>query len=248
MDFGINEIDFSFPYETRVVVFPIIFGLIGFCIFWFTYQSEKIKAKFFTKYGKERGWVEFIFFSKVLGGITMGILPLLSCILLLPNTPLSDYGLIFQSDKIEVSLIWIVALSIIFTLVGRVGARNEKHWQAYPQMRIKTWKKSYVRKNVVGWVLYLLGYEVLFRGVLLFTLHSELGFWPAVGINIIMYSGTHIPKGIMETIGAAPLAFVVCIAALQCGSVWPVAISHIFLATSNFFSVLKHNPELEIIK
>lgn len=248
MGFEANEIDFTFPNEARMIFFPIVIGLIGFCVFWFTYQSDKIKLKYFKKYGEEKGWVEFIFFTKVLGGFSMGVFPLVACLLLLPNTGLSDYGILIDSDKVGTSIIWTIALSIIFVLVGTFGARKEKHWELYPQMRIKRWESSYINKNILGWVIYLMGYEILFRGVLLFALLPVVGFWPAVGINIIMYSGTHIPKGIVETVGAAPLSLVVCILAIHCGNVWPIAISHIFLATSSFFTALKRNPELQIIK
>ena len=46
-----------------------------------------------------------------------------------------------------------------------------------------------------GWFLYLFGYEFLFRGVLLIPLIDPLGMWPAIAINIAVYSATHIPKG-----------------------------------------------------
>ena len=52
----------------------------------------------------------------------------------------------------------------------------------------------------LGWFIYLFGYELLFRGILLFPLVAAIGVWPAIGVNIALYSATHIPKGVEETI------------------------------------------------
>ena len=64
--------------------------------------------------------------------------------------------------------------------------------------------------NLLGWAIYLFGYEFLFRGILLFPLAETVGVWPAIAVNIALYSATHIPKGLDETLGAIPLGLVLC--------------------------------------
>jgi membrane protease YdiL (CAAX protease family) len=93
-----------------------------------------------------------------------------------------------------------------------------------------------------------LGYEFLFRGILLFPLVDALGVWPAVAINTVMYSATHIPKGLDETIGAAFLGVVLCLVTLITGTLWVAIVIHITMALTNSFSSIYHNPEMNFVK
>ena len=43
--------------------------------------------------------------------------------------------------------------------------------------------------------------------------------WPAIAINIALYSATHILKGLDETIGAIPLGFVLCLLTISSGTI-----------------------------
>ena len=105
-----------------------------------------------------------------------------------------------------------------------------------------------VLKNTLGWSAYLLGYEFLFRGILLFPLVDALGVWPAIAINTAMYSATHIPKGMDEAIGAAPLGIVLCLITLMTGTLWVAIIVHILMALANSFSSVYHNPNMKFIR
>ena len=109
----------------------------------------------------------------------------------------------------------------------------------------KTWTKKTIFINALGWFLYLFGYEFLFRGVLLIPLIDPLGMWPAIAINIALYSATHIPKGLDETIGAIPLGFVLCLLTISSGTIWIAFIVHVVMAWTNTFTALKFNPEMQ---
>jgi membrane protease YdiL (CAAX protease family) len=99
-------------------------------------------------------------------------------------------------------------------------------------------------KNALGWTLYLIGYEFLFRGILLFPLVSEIGVWPAIAINTAMYSATHIPKGLNEAVGAVPLGIVLCLLTLMTGTLWIAIVVHIVMAWANSFSSVFHHPDM----
>ena len=96
----------------------------------------------------------------------------------------------------------------------------------------------------LGWFIYLFGYELLFRGILLFPLVAAIGVWPAIGVNIALYSATHIPKGVEETIGAVPLGLVLCILTLLSGNIWIAFLVHVLMAWTNTFTALHFNPEM----
>ena len=123
------------------------------------------------------------------------------------------------------------------------SAKKPKNLQNYPQIRAKLWTRKTLFINLLGWALYLFGYEFLFRGVLFIPLEDALGVWPAIAINVALYSATHIPKGLDETLGAIPLGVVLCLLTLASGTIWIAFIVHLAMAWTNSITALKHNPE-----
>jgi membrane protease YdiL (CAAX protease family) len=129
-----------------------------------------------------------------------------------------------------------------------MSAKKPSHHVNYPQIREKNWTRSLVLKNSLGWSAYLLGYEFLFRGILLFPLVDAVGVWPAIAINTAMCSATHIPKGLDETICATFLGVVLCLITLMTGTLWVAIVVHIIIALTNSFSSIYHNPEMKFVK
>ena len=156
--------------------------------------------------------------------------------------------LILSVPTLPYSLAWIVGLAILVMPITYFIAQKAKNLVNYPQIRAKIWTQKTVILNIVGWSLYLLGYEVLFRGVLLFPLVEYMGVWPAIAVNIALYSATHIPKGMDETIGAAPLGLVLCLLTLASGSLLIAFVIHVVLALKNSFTALKFHPEINYQK
>ena len=124
------------------------------------------------------------------------------------------------------------------------SAKKEKNLVNYPQIRAKVWTKKTFRLNLIGWAVYLVGYELLFRGILLFPLVEAYGIWLAIAVNVALYSATHIPKGLDETLGAAPLGFVLCLLTLMSGNIWISVLVHIGMAWTNSLTALKHHPAI----
>jgi membrane protease YdiL (CAAX protease family) len=176
----------------------------------------------------------------------MGIVPIIICLLLIENYTLSDYGLTFISETAIFSVLWTLGLSIIVVPLVYHSAKKSKNLVNYPQIRAKVWSKKIMIINALGWFLYLFGYEFLFRGVLLFPLVESLGVWPAITINIALYSATHIPKGLDETIGAIPLGFILCLLTIHSGTIWIAFFVHVIMAWTNTFTALHYNPDIKI--
>ena len=223
-------------------------ALIGFVIYWFINKSEKIKVNFYNKYNSDLASQKHILFTKYQGLLWMGIVPLIICLILIPNYSLVDYGLTIIPETSLKSVLWILGISCIVVPMNYFNSRKKKHLEVYPQIRAKKWTKTLMAKNALGWFVYLLGYEVLFRGILLIPVADHFGVWPAIAVNVALYSGTHIPKGLDETIGAIPLGIVLSLLTLNTGTIWIALFVHCALAWSNSFSSLKHHPEMEIIK
>lgn len=236
--------DYSISSEDLRLLIPIVVGIISFLVFWFVQKSESVKARYINKYGEDKGSANFILFTKVLGGISMGVLPALAYFIAFPSTTLGNLGLKLPTDTLLASVILSLVLSMIIVPLGMQISKRPENLVNYPQIRSKVWDRKLWVKNLAAWAGYLLGYEFFFRGVLLFPLVDNIGLWPAITINIALYSGTHIPKGLGETIGAIPISIILCIVSVYTGTIWVAFIAHLVMAWTNSLIALKHNPDI----
>jgi membrane protease YdiL (CAAX protease family) len=241
-----HEIDLSWQENSLKTFLPVILALLFFVIYWFTAQSDKIKNNFYSRYDHDTASVKHIFFTKYFGFICMGIVPLIISMIAFENGP-EAYGLTIIPETTLYSVVWTLGLSAVVAPLAYISAKKPKNLINYPQIRAKEWTRKTVLINALGWALYLFGYELLFRGTLLFPLVTEIGVWPAVAVNIALYSATHIPKGLDETIGAIPLGLVLCILTLQSGTIWIAFFVHLALAWTNCFTALKFHPDIHYI-
>lgn len=242
------KIDWTWTALDLKICLPILLTLVFFSIYWFTSKSEKIKARFYEKYDYDQASLKHVFFTKYFGFFSMGIIPTLLILFFLPELTLADLGFAFVYETSIFSILWILALSALTIPLAYFSAKKPKNLLNYPQIRAKVWTKKMVFINAVGWFLYLFGYEFLFRGVLLIPLIDPLGMWPAIAINVALYSATHIPKGLDETIGAIPLGFVLCLLTISSGTIWIAFIVHVFMAWTNTFTALKFHPDMQFQK
>ena len=227
---------------------PIILSIVFFIIYWFTAKSDKIKASFFQKSEFDQASVNHITFVRIVGFVAMGVMPALISLMLLPDYPLAYYGLTFIPETTLFSVAWTLGLLMLVIPLAYISAQKPKNLVNYPQIRAKTWTKKILLINALGWALYLFGYEFLFRGILLFPLAEQLGVWPAIAVNIALYSATHIPKGLEETIGAIPLGLVLCLLTLASGTIWIAFLVHVAMAWTNSFTALKFHPDMHYEK
>ncbi len=246
--YEVFNVDLSFYRQDLRVFIPAVVGLVGFIIFWFTFKSEKFKQKLIDKYGEDQGYARLIIYTKILGGFTMGVLPAAVYFITFPETTFAQLGLSLPDKTLFATIVWTVGLGVVMALLIGNNAKKPENLKYYPQIRAREWDRKMVIGNLVGWAVYLLGYEFLFRGVLLFPLVERIGLWPAIGVNIGLYSATHIPKGLNEAIGAIPLSIVLCILSVLTGSIWVAVIVHITMAWTSTTIALKYHPDMHIIK
>lgn len=240
--------DINFYFQNFRVFIPIVGGLTGFIIFWFIKESEGLKKRYLSKYGDDKGSARFIMMTKYLGGFTMGVLPFIWYRITFSDTSLSDLGLGLSEGTLLSVILFTVGLCIIIIPLAAISARKPQNLVNYPQIRAREWDLKLILGNLLAWAAYLLGYEFLFRGVLLFPLVETIGLWPAIAVNIGLYSATHIPKGLSETIGAIPLSVVLCLLSVYTGSIWIAFFVHVAMAWTNSLTALKHHPEMKIVK
>ena len=214
----------------------------GFTIYWFLAASNRIRNHFFNRYSFERASVFYFLFQKITGGVFMGILPGTAMLYLTPNT-LTDLGLNLKNttDSVLYSLI----MGVIIIALTYFSTQNKSTLGQYPQMRIQRWNLPVILVCILGWGIYLISYEFLFRGILLMTCNDSFGFWPALAINLSLYSATHIPKGPGETMGALPYGMLLCFITISTGSLFTAFTTHWIMAVGNDLFSVKHHPEIK---
>jgi len=242
------NISFAFQHSDTHIILPLMATLLGFILFWFTSKSEKLKAWFYKKNEDDLASIKHVTFNRIIGFFAMGVLPTVLCFVFMPEYTFSDYGLTIIPETNLYSIGWTLALSFLAIPLTYFSARKPKSLINYPQIRAKIWNWNTVIINAVTWIVYLTGYEFLFRGILLFPIANSLGAWPAIAINIAMYAATHIPKGLEETVGAILLGLVLCILTLVSGTIWIALFVHIIIAWTNCFTALKFHPDFKLIK
>jgi len=240
--------DFAWQKEDINTILPVFIAVISFIIYWFTTKSEKIKSYFFRKFNFDDASAYHITFLRIFGFLTMGLGSGILCLTFIPDYSLSDYGLSYNRETALFTSLWSLGLMIIIIPLAFLGAHKPANLINYPQIRARLWTRKITVLNIVSWIVYLFGYEFLFRGILLFPLAGELGPWPAVAINTAFYSISHVPKGLNETTGAILLGLVLCILTLISGTIWIAFFTNVALALTNSFTAMKYNPDMRFVK
>jgi membrane protease YdiL (CAAX protease family) len=186
-----------------------------------------------------------ILFDRLSGAILFGLIPFMIIILFF-RRPLGTYGL--AGDHIMKSLLWWIPFALAGVALNYVAARSKKNLEMYPQIRVERWDGGLLLISALSWTTYLAGYEILFRGFLLFSCLESFGYWPAIIINTSIYSLIHVSKGFRETLGSVFFGFVLCYLTLHLGSIWFALFVHISVALSNEWLSLRFQPDMKLVK
>lgn len=185
---------------------------------------------------------DFISF-KLSGIIFTGIIPLIFFLWILNLSP-SRIGLVAGRTA---GYWYILVILIIITLtVSFYSSKSPLIRARSPELRLKDWYPGHVVLSAAAWVLYLLGYEFLFRGVLWFLCYEAFGFWPALTINLFLYSLVHLPQGVRMAAGTIPVGVIFCLLSFLTGSFLPAFIIHSFIAVSTELFCLYHEPDVRL--
>jgi membrane protease YdiL (CAAX protease family) len=219
---------------------------VGLVIYWFLALVEGVKKNFEKKYGKEKSLIAWVIYQKQVGVLFLGILPAIACFIVFPDFDWKYYGMTLQN--FGSSMLYLLGVAVIIVPLTLISARKPDTIATYPQIRTLNWTPGLVALNTLNWSMYLLAYEFLFRGILLFLLVPVIGVWPAIIINTSLYSATHIPKGAKETISAIPFGIALCFITLDTGSIFVAFVAHVLLSQLNDYGALYFNPKMKVVR
>jgi len=215
---------------------------IAFIAYYFVIISPKMEERIRGRRGEEQGQIRWVIFQRIWGGSLLGLTALLLPVVGLGKMPW-DYGMSFGM-KGE-TILMVLGMGAVVIVVNLIRAGKPANLVHYPQIRVPEWNLRLLLTSSGGWIIYLLGYELMFRGFLLFGCIEVLGIWPAIAINTAIYSFAHFFKGIGETVGAIPFGILMCVLTLHTGNFMLAFLVHCFLAVSNQTVALFAHPEIQ---
>jgi len=151
--------------------------------------------------------------------------------------PLADTAL--MPGSVGLSLGLAVAIGLAVTPVLTCAGWLPEMRQFYPEMRLgegpataaAAWRW---RLAMIGsWLVYLVGYEALFRGLLLPLLARELGLWPGIAVATGLYVLAHLARPAAESLAAIPAGFALAAITLVTGSILAAVVLHWIIASVN---------------
>lgn len=226
------------------LAFTAIFSVFLMFLIYFYMSKRKVLFKILKpifKMGPDE-ILEFISYKST-GIIFTGLLPFVFFSLIL-NISLSRLGLVIGRTMEFWPLLLILILTAV--LISFFSSRSPKIREKSPELKIRDWYPRHIILSASAWLFYLLGYEMFFRGVLWFLCYEAFGFWPALLINILLYSLVHLPQGKLMALGTIPVGIIFCLLSRLTGSFIPAFLIHSFIALSTDLFSLFHNPGVHL--
>ena len=219
-------------------VITIIYVVVVFALYYFI---TKLKPARRILLSPDRDPGLLFIAEKITGFLLFGAIPF---ILFATTSGLHPSETILTTGKSE--HYWYVLLStlIIITLLTFNGSKKKAIQEKSPRIRIKKWTVKYCIIAITGWLIYILGYELLFRGILWLVCYMAFGFWVALLINIVLYAAVHLDQGLAMSLGAIPFGILLCLLTFLTGSFLFAFLIHGWLAVSTEIFSVYNNPDL----
>ena len=224
----------AFLFIPAILILYIVFLFINnlltnkYAITQFAFSYKPVLKKFF--------------YSKLSGFVIYGIVPFLAALLLFKLSP-AEIGLQWFAHWTDILI--VILLIVVVCVFTKWAASSEKNIQKYPQIKLQTWTVPVFITSYLGWVIYLLAYELLFRGILL-NVCLPFGTWPAIAINCVVYAIVHVHQDKSEFFGAIVFGIVLCLLTIYTGTILAPFLVHLSLSISTEIWSIKNNPRTHV--
>ncbi|MEN8229523.1 MAG: CPBP family intramembrane glutamic endopeptidase [Bacteroidota bacterium] len=235
-------VEFSWDPEYAHFIIALLWSVVGFGCYYFLSRNRSMALKIWKVNPDLDHQVKQVVLQRVWGFLFLGIFSAM-LILLIMGENLHGYGLGFSFLK---PLPWWAFLLIpVILVVGFFSASKPGNLALYPQIRVKYWTPGILALSGFSWIIFLIGYEFLFRGFMLYASLDVMGPWAAIALNCSLYAFAHIYKGPGEAFGAIPVGILLCYLTLLTGNIWTAVIIHSVMALSNEWFSIRANPALK---
>lgn len=163
------------------------------------------------------------FWHFIAAGLALGLVPVL----------VARFGLELRLPELGLGLgrwrlgLLLLAVGIPLAVIGgKIGSATPEMRFVYPLDPTMGPEPGRFIPYAFLQFLYFGGWEVLFRGVLLFGLKDRLGAGPANALQTAISVTAHFGRPLTETLSAIPAGLVFGAVCLRCRSMWYIAIIH----------------------
>lgn len=212
-------------------VIPLFGGTLAYIVFDYAFNPTVFAKWFPGPQAKARS----VLLSRIVGGVWLGGFAVIAGRLLHV-----DLGVI--PDDIVTALAFglgtgVVLSPILFFQMHRPGSTDE-----YPQAKGWDWTLGRQAANAGAWLVYLLGYELFFRGLLFGALNPLWGPWPAIAAIAGLYCASHLGKSAGELFGTLPMGVWFALGAYSSGTFFAAFLAHSLIAIlSDTFAIRAAN-------
>jgi uncharacterized protein len=155
--------------------------------------------------------------------LLLGIIPLLIAAFGF-RIKLADLGL-GLGDKRLTFILTIIAIPVMI-LLAYLSSKNPAFRAEYPLNRTLLTDQTGVSAYLLIYGIYYIGWEIFFRGFMLFGLKDSLGEFNSILIQTIPSCLMHIGKPDAEIFSSIFAGLVFGWVVLKCRSIWPVFLGH----------------------
>jgi hypothetical protein len=226
---------------SAVAVAVIVLFTAGWAVYAFLGSSGRLQGRFYARFGPRTGAIRHTTFQRLLMACCFGVAPLAVSLFLH-----LDLGKFCRLPRATGSAgLWSLLLLLGAGFGSYFNPQLRRPDARYPQMKLTEWTRPLVMYNIVLWALFLVAYEFMYRGLLLYSL-LPYGMGIAVTINTALYALTHVHKGLIETVAAAPFGVALCLLTLATSSFWTAAFIHVSLAVGNGLGAIRFRPDITL--
>jgi membrane protease YdiL (CAAX protease family) len=120
---------------------------------------------------------------------------------------------------------------LVLVIAGRIA--EKKYRQAKDKKAATTsFSTGFVTNYFILRILFLVAYEISFRGFLLNFCIDNWGIMAAIIINIVLYTLVHIVFGKEEMLACIPFGLLLCGLSIWTGAIWPAIVVHMAMSLS----------------
>jgi membrane protease YdiL (CAAX protease family) len=219
--------------------------IILVCLLFLLYHLiniQKLAIRFSLRSGQSP---VFLFFAeKIKGLILFGVIPFLliaavSGLKTAENTLTSGNSWRYW----YILLIFLPVISFLSFNFSKKKTIRER----YPRTARKKWTLKYCIIFISGWIIYILGYEFLFRGVLWQVCYKAFGFWVAIAVNVVIYAAVHLDQGLLMSLRAIPFGILLCLITFLTGSFLFAFLIHSWMASNYQTFLIYNDPDRSLL-
>ncbi|MEM9528847.1 MAG: CPBP family intramembrane glutamic endopeptidase [Bacteroidota bacterium] len=235
--------------EVRYLILALLNATLGFLAWYIISTSLRLPKSFQIQFDINKSYFARILRRRFLGFLLYGVLP---CVLIFGFgvlgenvTSLADLNISFGWNA-QVGK-WLLLLMPLTLLFNYLSTRRRATLIEYPEIRVTIWTPWLLAKSAFFWLLYLVGMEFLYRGLVLQSLFMNLdNIWWTMVISGAMYTMVHYFKFNRIALLSFPFGLIMAYVTLKCGSLLPTVLVHLIGGLITEWAAIRQHPEIKV--